>query len=125
MAGLGASLFTGEVGFGTPWRCLAAAGWLRGDRRGQARRRSSVIAVDIDPRKLEVALQFGATYTVKLRRAGRRRGHPGLTGGNGADVCIEAVGNSLVMEQAFYARDLAGTLVQVGVPTRRCASTFR
>jgi S-(hydroxymethyl)mycothiol dehydrogenase len=41
----------------------------------------------------------------------------GLTGGNGADVCIEAVGNPKVMEQAFFARDLAGTLVQVGVPT--------
>ncbi len=40
-----------------------------------------------------------------------------LTGGFGADVCIEAVGNPAVMEQAFYARDLAGTLVQVGVPT--------
>jgi S-(hydroxymethyl)mycothiol dehydrogenase len=40
-----------------------------------------------------------------------------VTGGNGADVCIEAVGNPKVMEQAFYARDLAGTLVQVGVPT--------
>ena len=40
-----------------------------------------------------------------------------LTGGNGADVCIEAVGHPEVMEQAFFARDLAGTLVQVGVPT--------
>jgi S-(hydroxymethyl)mycothiol dehydrogenase len=40
-----------------------------------------------------------------------------LTGGHGADVCIEAVGNPKVMEQAFFARDLAGTLVQVGVPT--------
>jgi len=39
-----------------------------------------------------------------------------LTGGNGADVCIEAVGHPKVLEQAFYARDLAGTLVQVGVP---------
>ena len=40
----------------------------------------------------------------------------GLTDGLGADVCIEAVGNPKVFEQAFYARDLAGTLVQVGVP---------
>ena len=39
-----------------------------------------------------------------------------LTGGNGADVCIEAVGRPEVFEQAFYARDLAGTVVQVGVP---------
>src|SRR5204862_3045222 len=37
--------------------------------------------------------------------------------GNGADVCIEAVGKPEVLEQAFYARDLAGTVVQVGVPT--------
>ena len=40
-----------------------------------------------------------------------------LTGGFGADVCIEAVGNPKVLEQCFYARDLAGTVVQVGVPT--------
>jgi S-(hydroxymethyl)mycothiol dehydrogenase len=40
-----------------------------------------------------------------------------MTDGNGADVCIEAVGNPKVFEQAFFARDLAGTLVQVGVPT--------
>ena len=31
-------------------------------------------------------------------------------------MCIEAVGRPEVMQQAFFARDLAGTLVQVGVP---------
>jgi S-(hydroxymethyl)mycothiol dehydrogenase len=40
-----------------------------------------------------------------------------LTDGNGADVCVEAVGRPEVLEQAFFARDLAGTVVQVGVPT--------
>ena len=35
----------------------------------------------------------------------------------GADVTVEAVGRPEVLEQAFYARDLAGTVVQVGVPT--------
>ena len=40
-----------------------------------------------------------------------------LTDGNGADVCVEAVGRPEVLKQAFYARDLAGTVVQVGVPT--------
>ena len=39
------------------------------------------------------------------------------TNGFGADVVIEAVGNPRVLEQAFFARDLAGTVVQVGVPT--------
>ena len=32
-------------------------------------------------------------------------------------MCIEAVGRPEVLEQAFFARDLAGTVVQVGVPT--------
>ena len=39
-----------------------------------------------------------------------------LTGGYGADVVIEAVGRPETYRQAFFARDLAGTLVQVGVP---------
>ena len=40
-----------------------------------------------------------------------------LTGGNGADVVIEALGRPETYQQAFYARDLAGTVVLVGVPT--------
>ena len=41
----------------------------------------------------------------------------GLTGGNGADVVIDAVGRPETYKQAFYARDLAGTVVLVGVPS--------
>jgi S-(hydroxymethyl)mycothiol dehydrogenase len=40
-----------------------------------------------------------------------------LTEGNGADVVIEAVGRPETYKQAFYARDLAGVVVLVGVPT--------
>ena len=40
-----------------------------------------------------------------------------LTGGNGVNVAIEAVGNPVTYEQAFFARDLAGTVVLVGVPS--------
>jgi S-(hydroxymethyl)mycothiol dehydrogenase len=76
-----------------------------------------VIAVDLDPRKLELATQFGATHTVDAGATDAVEAIKALTGGNGADVCIEAVGHPKVMEQAFLARDLAGTLVQVGVPT--------
>jgi len=77
---------------------------------------STVIAVDLDPRKLEWAREFGATHTVNASETDPVEAIRALTDGNGADVCIEAVGRPEVMEQAFYARDLAGTLVQVGVP---------
>ena len=40
-----------------------------------------------------------------------------LTDGFGADVVIDAVGRPETWRQAFYARDLAGTVVLVGVPT--------
>jgi S-(hydroxymethyl)mycothiol dehydrogenase len=39
------------------------------------------------------------------------------TGGFGANVVIDAVGRPETYEQAFYGRDLAGTVVLVGVPT--------
>ena len=77
---------------------------------------AKIIAVDLDPRKLELAREFGATHTVDASATDPVAAIQELTDGNGADVCIEAVGNPKVFEQAFYARDLAGTLVQVGVP---------
>ena len=39
-----------------------------------------------------------------------------LTGGFGADVVVDAVGIPQTYETAFYARDLAGRVVLVGVP---------
>jgi S-(hydroxymethyl)mycothiol dehydrogenase len=78
---------------------------------------TTVVAVDVDDRKLDWARRFGATHTVNSRTedvVGRIRE---LTGGFGADVVIEAVGRPETYEQAFYARDLAGTVVLVGVPT--------
>jgi S-(hydroxymethyl)mycothiol dehydrogenase len=72
--------------------------------------------VDIDDRKLEWARRFGATHTVNSRSADPVAEIRALTGGFGVDVAIEAVGLPAVYEQAFYARDLAGTVVLVGVP---------
>ena len=118
MAGLGAAMHTGEVAPGDSVAvfgcggvgCAAIAGALLAGA-------TKVIAVDLDGRKLELARKFGATDTVNAAQTDPVEEIRRLTGGNGADVCIEAVGNPKVMEQAFFARDLAGTLVQVGVPT--------
>ena len=118
MAGLGAAMFTGDVGPGDSVAVFGCGGVgcaaVTGARLAGA---TKVIAVDLDPGKLELARGFGATHVVHAGTEDPVEAIRALTGGNGADVCIEAVGNPSVMEQAFYARDLAGTLVQVGVPT--------
>ena len=118
MAGLGASMLTGEVGMGDSVAVFGCGGVgcaaITGARLAGAAR---IIAVDLDGRKLDLARQFGATDTVDASKEDVVGAVRALTDGNGADVCIEAVGNPEVMEQAFFARDLAGTLVQVGVPT--------
>ena len=117
MAGLGAAMFTGEVGPGDSVAVFGCGGVgdaaIAGARLAGA---TTVIAVDLDPGKLELARSFGATHTVDASGTDPVEAIRALTDGNGADVCIEAVGNPKVFEQAFYARDLAGTVVQVGVP---------
>ena len=117
MAGLGAAMFTGEIGRGDSVAVFGCGGVgcaaIAGARLAGA---AIVIGVDIDNRKLDGARQFGATAVVNSRETDAVEAIRGLTDGNGADVCIEAVGRPEVFEQAFYARDLAGTVVQVGVP---------
>ena len=118
MAGLGAAMFTGGVTRGDTVAVFGCGGVgcaaVAGARLAGAAR---IIAVDLDPRKLELATRFGATDVVAAAETDPVEAVRALTDGFGADVCIEAVGNPAVMRQAFDARDLAGTLVQVGVPT--------
>ena len=118
MAGIGAAIRTGEVEPGDSVAVFGCGGVgnaaIAGARLAGA---TTIIGVDLDARKLEWARLLGATHTVDARTEDPVEAIRAATGGNGADVCIEAVGNPKVFEQAFYARDLAGTLVQVGVPT--------
>ncbi|MEX1006292.1 MAG: S-(hydroxymethyl)mycothiol dehydrogenase [Acidimicrobiia bacterium] len=117
MAGLGAAMYTGGVGRGDTVAVFGCGGVgnaaVAGARLAGA---TVVIGVDVDDRKLALARAFGATHTVNSRETNAVEAIQALTDGNGADVCIEAVGRPEVLEQAFYARDLAGTVVQVGVP---------
>ena len=117
MAGLGAAMNTGEVGRGDSVAVIGCGGVggaaIAGSRLAGA---ATIIAVDVDDRKLELARTLGATHTVNARGGDPVEAIQKLTGGFGADVVIEAVGLPQVYEQAFYARDLAGTVVLVGVP---------
>ncbi|WP_331272340.1 S-(hydroxymethyl)mycothiol dehydrogenase [Motilibacter aurantiacus] len=118
MAGIGAAINTGGVtrgdsvaviGCGGVGDAAIAGAYLAGARR--------IIAVDIDDRKLEKVREFGATHTVNSKQADPVEAVRELTDGFGADVVVEAVGRPETYAQAFYARDLAGTVVLVGVPS--------
>ncbi|CAN5503366.1 MAG: S-(hydroxymethyl)mycothiol dehydrogenase [Iamia sp.] len=117
MAGLGASINTGQVGPGDSVAVFGCGGVgdaaIAGARLAGAR---TVIAVDLDAGKLGTATSFGATHTVDASKVDPVEAIRDLTDGFGADVVVEAVGHPAVFEQAFHARDLAGTVVQVGVP---------
>jgi S-(hydroxymethyl)mycothiol dehydrogenase len=118
MAGLGAAINTGNVGRGKSVAVIGCGGVgsaaVLGSRLAGAGR---IIAVDLDDRKLEWATNLGATHTVNSREQDPVEAIQALTGGFGADVVIDAVGRPETWKQAFYARDLAGTVVLVGVPT--------
>jgi S-(hydroxymethyl)mycothiol dehydrogenase len=118
MAGIGAAINTGAVGRGDSVAVIGCGGVgaaaVAGSRLAGANR---IIAVDIDDRKLAKATELGATHTINSRTADPVGAIRDLTDGNGADVVIDAVGRPETYRQAFHARDLAGTVVLVGVPT--------
>ena len=118
MAGLGAAINTGNVsrddtvaviGCGGVGDAAIAGAALVGAKK--------IIAVDTDNQKLQWAREFGATHTINAKELDVVETIQDLTDGNGADVVIDAVGLPETYRQAFYARDLAGTVVLVGVPT--------
>ncbi|WP_420443390.1 S-(hydroxymethyl)mycothiol dehydrogenase [Candidatus Poriferisodalis sp.] len=120
MAGLGAAMNTGGVGRGDSVAVFGCGGVgdaaICGARLAGAH---TIIGIDIDDRKLEWASEFGATHTINSSGMSNDEvveAIRDLTEGNGVDVAIEAIGLPQTYEQAFYARDLAGTVVLVGVP---------
>jgi S-(hydroxymethyl)mycothiol dehydrogenase len=118
MAGIGAAMNTGNVQRGDSVAVIGCGGVGNGAIVGALLAGASrVIGVDVDDRKLAWATEFGATHTVNSRSADPVESIRELTGGFGADVVIDAVGRAETYKQAFYARDLAGTVVLVGVPT--------
>lgn len=118
MAGIGAAINTGAVNRDDTVAVIGCGGVgdaaIAGARLVGARQ---IIAVDTDDTKLRWARDFGATHTVNARELDVVQTIQDLTDGFGVDVVIDAVGRPETWKQAFYARDLAGTVVLVGVPT--------
>ena len=118
MAGFGAAVNTGGVGRGDSVAVIGCGG-VGAPRspvaRWPARRRSSPSTSTPRSSRAPERSAPPTPSTARTRTPSRRSS--ALTGGFGADVVIEAVGRPETYKQAFYARDLAGTVVLVGVPT--------
>lgn len=117
MTGVGAALYAADVQPGTSAAVFGCGGVgdsvIQGARLAGA---TTIIAVDVDPRKLEWAKQFGATHTINAREGDPVAQIKELTGGNGVNYSFEAVGIAQTWEQALFCRDLAGTCIMIGVP---------
>jgi S-(hydroxymethyl)mycothiol dehydrogenase len=119
MAGIGAAINTGAVNRDDTVAVIGCGGVgdaaIAGARLVGAKK---IIAVDTDDKKLQWAREFGATDTSNARTVDDVvEAIQELTVGFGTDVVVDAVGRPETWKQAFYARDLAGTVVLVGVPT--------
>lgn len=121
MAGIGAAINTGAVGRGDTVAVIGCGGVGDAAIAGASLAGAgTVVAVDVDERKLDWAREFGATHTFNSRGKSTDEvveAIQDLTGSFGADVVIDAVGRPETWKAAFYGRDLAGTVVLVGVPT--------
>ncbi len=71
---------------------------------------SKIIAVDIDPGKLQLASELGATAVIDARRQDALAAIRDMTGGQGVDFSVEAAGRVETIEQAFQSVHKGGGL---------------
>jgi S-(hydroxymethyl)glutathione dehydrogenase/alcohol dehydrogenase len=76
---------------------------------------AKIVAVDVVARKLDWALEFGATHAVDASREDPVAAVQGISGRGGVDFAFEVVGTQKTIEQAVLATHRGGTAVIVGV----------
>lgn len=81
---------------------------------GAAFRGARVIAVDIDERKLSIARKVGAVETINNKTESLHDRLQELTGGDGPDVIVEAIGLAETFRAAISEVAYAGRVVYVG-----------
>lgn len=122
--GVGAAMYTGAVRPGDSVAVFGCGGVglciLQGARLCGAQ---TLVAIDQNPAKLQIAHRFGATHAIlsgpdaldSIRRA---------TGGRGVEVAFEAVGVPSVQEAALDAVRPGGTLVLAGLAPMGAATNL-
>ncbi|MBV9582150.1 MAG: Zn-dependent alcohol dehydrogenase [Chloroflexi bacterium] len=125
MTGIGAAWYTAGVRAGSSvavFGCgTVGTSVIQGARLAHATR---IIAVDLEPRKLEWARQFGATDTIDASQGDVVEQIKALTGGYGVDYAFECVGSAQVLQQVLACRDLAGIATLIGVAGRDSTITL-
>jgi aryl-alcohol dehydrogenase len=76
-----------------------------------------VIAVDVVPERLALAMELGATHTVNAATDDAVEAINEITSGRGADRTIEATGNTAVLKQALTATGTDSIVAIVGAPS--------
>jgi S-(hydroxymethyl)glutathione dehydrogenase/alcohol dehydrogenase len=116
MTGVGAVLNRGKVEPGATMAVFGVGGiGLNCVQGGVLAGASRIVAVDVNPQKLELAKTFGATDVIDSRETDALEAIRDLTRG-GADYTFECVGSLAVIQTALDALAPGGTLVIVGVP---------
>ncbi|RIJ45740.1 zinc-binding alcohol dehydrogenase family protein [Maribellus luteus] len=77
-------------------------------------RGATVIAVDIDDAKLEIAGQLGATYLINSNSQDLHAEVQRMTNGDGPSIVVEAAGNPLTYKAAIEEIGFAGRVVCIG-----------
>lgn len=75
-----------------------------------------ILAIDVQPNKLELAKQLGATHMFRSDITGDLTAGIKMVTGGGVDYAIETVGSEKVLQQAYAATRRGGTTVTTGLP---------
>lgn len=76
----------------------------------------SIIAIDIDERRMETARQLGATHIINGQACDPVQAVHALSMGRGCDIVCEATGVPAVIKQALDSVRRGGRLLQIGIP---------
>lgn len=74
-----------------------------------------VIAVDKRPNRLQLAKRYGADVTLNFTEVDPDEAILGLTGGQGVDASLEAIGSQMAMDSCFRVTRPGGTIVNLGI----------
>jgi S-(hydroxymethyl)glutathione dehydrogenase / alcohol dehydrogenase len=116
MTGVGAAINTAKVEAGSSVAVIGCGGvGLNVIQGAVLAGAEKIIAIDLNPNKLELAKQFGATHCVNPTDGDPVTQVLGLTDGLGAEYAFEVIGRADTAVQAYHSIRPGGTAVVVGV----------